>query len=230
MLLHQYLLSVWRVSLYPLYGYIFSFIPVYLPFLTRTNICTMDRRSTECQILPANVQLSIHLITHAILSLYITTLAFTVQQSHMDARYIAKFNAFRSHSGRFRLRKVRTNTFSYAITSATVYDPYLNSLVAWIFSRFCSSANCERVFQHIGRHVIRKEPPCNKNKILTNCAKVEILILFRIQCTNSSLALCVIFTFFPQLMLIKAKQLYSQSVMLKLSIFYHNNLLAFVIQ
>lgn len=157
----------------------------------------------------------------------------------MDARYIAEFNAFRSHSGRFRLRKVRTNTFSYAITSATVYDPYLKFLVAWIFSRFCSFANCERVFKHIGRHVIRKLKTNFKRKkalyfttikILTNCAKVEILILFIIQCTNSSLALCVIFTFFPQLILIKAKQLYSQSVMLKLSIFYHNNLLAFVIQ
>lgn len=107
---------------------------------------THDRTNAARPIALAHVP-SDHLITRAILSHYRTTLTFILLQSHLDARYIAKFNAFASYNGRFRWCEFRTNTFSYAIISATVYDPNLNFLVARIFCCFCSRSNCERAFR-----------------------------------------------------------------------------------
>lgn len=62
----------------------------------------------------------------AILSDYLTTLAFIVLYSHIDARYIVRFKAFVSHNVCFRSSQFRTNTFPYTIILATVYDPILN--------------------------------------------------------------------------------------------------------
>ena len=94
----------------------------------------------------AHVQSYDHLITRAILSHYLATLAFIVQQSHINARPIARFNAFASQNGRLRSCDRCATTFSYAIISATVYDPNLNFSIARLFGRFWSCANCERAF------------------------------------------------------------------------------------
>ena len=88
-----------------------------------------------------------HLITRAILSHHLATLAFIVQQSHINAKPIARFNAFASQNGRFRSCDRCVTTFSYAIISATVYDPNLNFSIARLFGRFWSCANCERAFR-----------------------------------------------------------------------------------
>ena len=106
--------------------------------------CTQDRKSAPRAIALTHVQSSDHLINCAILSHYFTTLAFVVQQSCIDARYIARFNAFALHNGRFRSCEFRRNIFSCAIISATVYNPNQNFSVARIFCRFCSCANCDR--------------------------------------------------------------------------------------
>lgn len=90
-----------------------------------------------------HLQSSNHLITCTTLSHYIPILAYIVQQLYIDARYIARFNAFASHNCRFRLYEFCTNTFLYAIISATVYDQNLNCSIARIFFRFCSCANCD---------------------------------------------------------------------------------------
>ena len=103
-----------------------------------------DRTSAARPIAIAHVQSYDHLITRAILSHYLATLAFIVQQSHINARPIARFNAFASQYGRFRSCDRCATTFSYAIFSATVYDPNLNFLIAWLFARFWSCTNCER--------------------------------------------------------------------------------------
>ena len=92
----------------------------------------------------AHVQSYNHLITRAILSHYLATLAFIVQQSHINARPIARFNAFASQNGRFRSCDRCATSFSYAIISATVYDPNPNFSIARLFGRFWSCANCER--------------------------------------------------------------------------------------
>ena len=95
----------------------------------------------------AHVQSYDHLITRAILSHYLATLAFIVQQSHINARPIARFNAFASQNGRFRSCDRCATTSSYAIISATVYDPNLNFSIARLFGRFWSCANCERALK-----------------------------------------------------------------------------------
>ena len=64
-------------------------------FLTCSSPCARP-------IAMAHVQSYDHLITRAILSHYLATLAFIVQQSHINARPIARFNAFASQNGRFR--------------------------------------------------------------------------------------------------------------------------------
>lgn len=51
---------------------------------------------------------------------YLTTLAFTVQQSHIDARLIAKLSALTSHNSRSESCEFCTSTFSCAIILATV--------------------------------------------------------------------------------------------------------------
>lgn len=68
------------------------------------------------------LQSSDRLIIRNILLHYFITLAFIVQQLHIEARYIARFNAF---ALRFISCKFRKNTFLYAIISTTVYDPNL---------------------------------------------------------------------------------------------------------
>ena len=98
----------------------------------------------------AHVQSYDHLITRAILSHYLATLAFIVQQSHINARPIARFNAFASQNGRFRSCDRCATTLSYAIISATDYDPNLNFSIARLFGRFWSCANCERAFSQAG--------------------------------------------------------------------------------
>ena len=97
---------------------------------------TQDRTSAARPIAMAHVQSYDHLITRAILSHYLATLAFIVQQSHINARPIARFNAFASQNGRFRSCDRCATTFSYAIISATVYDPNLNFSIARLFGRF----------------------------------------------------------------------------------------------
>lgn len=54
--------------------------------------------------------------------LIFSILTITVQQSHKDARHITYNSCFRSS-------KFYTDTFSYAIILATVYDPHLHFLV-----------------------------------------------------------------------------------------------------
>lgn len=83
---------------------------------------THDRTSAPRPIALTPVQSSDHLITRDILSHYLTALAFTVQQSHIDTRYIARFNAFASHNVSFGACVFRRNTFSPAIIWASVYD------------------------------------------------------------------------------------------------------------
>ena len=61
---------------------------------------TQDRTSTPRAITSTHVQSSDHLINCAILLHYFTTLAFIVQQSYIDARYITRFNVFALHNGR----------------------------------------------------------------------------------------------------------------------------------
>lgn len=85
-----------------------------------------------------------HLIFLLILSLNFSILTITVQQSHKDARHITRLSAFELHNSRFRSSKFYTNTFSYAIILATVYDPHLIFLVSQSFCQFCSCANSER--------------------------------------------------------------------------------------
>ena len=120
---------------------------VYIPPLTRTSIRTMERMIAR-PIALAHVQSSDHLVSRAILSHYLSTVAFIVQQSHIDARYIARFNAFTSHNARLDRANFVRILFSNAIISATVYDSYLIFSVARIFGRFCSCANCERGFRY----------------------------------------------------------------------------------
>lgn len=60
----------------------------------------------------------------------------------IDARYITWFNLFASHDDYFRSCKYCTNTFTYSIISAPVYDPNLNFSVAQIFCWFCWCASC----------------------------------------------------------------------------------------
>lgn len=48
---------------------------------------------------------------------YLTPLAFILQQSYIDVRYIASFNEFASHTVCFGYCEFRTNTFPYAIIS-----------------------------------------------------------------------------------------------------------------
>ena len=67
--------------------------------LTRTSILTMERMIAR-PIALAHVQSPDHLVSRAILSHYLSTVAFIVKQSHIDARYIARFNAFTSHTAR----------------------------------------------------------------------------------------------------------------------------------
>ena len=100
----------------------------------------------------AHVQSYDHLITRAILSHYLATLAFIVQQSHINARPIARFNAFASQNGRFRSCDRCATTFSYAIISATVYDPNLIFSIARLFGRIWSCANCERALRGLWKH------------------------------------------------------------------------------
>ena len=73
--------------------------------------CTQDHTSAPRAIALTHVQSSDHLINCAILLHYFTTLAFIVQQAYIDARYIARFNAFALHNGRFRSCEFHTNIF-----------------------------------------------------------------------------------------------------------------------
>lgn len=59
----------------------------------------------------------------------LSTVALILQQSHIDARYIARFNLLTSHNASVEFR---TNTFSSAILSATVYYSYLIFFVCTI--------------------------------------------------------------------------------------------------
>lgn len=72
---------------------------VYIPPLTCTSNRTMERMIARPIVL-AHVQLSDHLVSRAILSHYLSAVAFIEQQSHIDARYIAIFNAVTSYNAR----------------------------------------------------------------------------------------------------------------------------------
>lgn len=76
--------------------------------MTRTIIRTTKRMIARA----LHVQSHLHMFTCMILSHYLTTLTFFVQQSLIDAWYIARLNA--SHNGRFRSSKFHTNTFPYS--------------------------------------------------------------------------------------------------------------------
>lgn len=105
--------------------------------MTRTIIRTTKRMIARA----LHVQSHLRMFTCVILSHCLTTLTFFVQQSHIDAWYIARLNA--SHNGRFRSSKFHTNTFPYSFFLATVYDQNLHFSVARIFCYFGSCANCE---------------------------------------------------------------------------------------
>lgn len=74
---------------------------VYIPPLTCKSNRTMERMFARPIVL-AHVQLSDHLVSRAILhvSHYLSAVAFIEQQSHIDARYIAIFNAVTSYNAR----------------------------------------------------------------------------------------------------------------------------------
>lgn len=76
--------------------------------MTRTIIRTTKRMIARA----LHVQSHLRMFTCMILSHYLTTLTFFVQQSLIDAWYIARLNA--SHNGRFRSSKFHTNTFPYS--------------------------------------------------------------------------------------------------------------------
>ena len=123
-------------------------IYIYTPYESHEHSYdrTQDRTSAARPIAMAHIQSCDHMTTRAILSHYLATLAFIVQRSHINARPIARFNAFASQNGRFRSCDRCATTFSYAIISATVYDPNLNFSIARLFGRSWSCANCERAF------------------------------------------------------------------------------------
>lgn len=76
--------------------------------MTRTIIRTTKRMIARA----LHVQSHLRMFTCMILSHYLTTLTFFVQQSLIDAWYIARWNA--SHNGRFRSSIFHTNTFPYS--------------------------------------------------------------------------------------------------------------------
>lgn len=114
--------------------------------LTRKNIRTTERMIARAPHVQAHRRTFNRPITW---SLARPCCIFILQQSHIDAKYIAGFNAFASHNICFRSCEFSTNTFSYAIFSAILYYSNLNFSVVRIFCRFCSCAKCERVFKII---------------------------------------------------------------------------------
>lgn len=70
-----------------------------------------------------------HLIFLLILLLNFSILTIIVQQSRKDARHITRLSVFELHNSCFRSSTFYTDTFSYAIILATVYDPHLHFLV-----------------------------------------------------------------------------------------------------
>lgn len=98
---------------------------------------THERTSAARPIALVHVQPSDYLVIRAILLHYHTALAFIIHQSHINARFIARFTAFTSQNGRFESCEFCMSTFSFANTLWTVYDPYLIFSVARIF---CSPA------------------------------------------------------------------------------------------
>lgn len=125
--------------------------------LTRTSIRIMERM-IACPIALAHVQSSDPLVSRAILSHYLSTVAFIVQQSHIDTRYIARFNALGSHKARLDRAIFVRILFSNAIISATGYDSYLIFSVARIFCCFWSCTNCERGFIHVKTEIRLVKP------------------------------------------------------------------------
>ena len=94
---------------------------IYPLWLNRTSIRTMERMIAR-PIALTHVQSSDHLVSRAILSHYLSKVPFIVQESHIDARYIARFNAFTSHNARLDRANFVRILFSNAIISAKVYD------------------------------------------------------------------------------------------------------------
>lgn len=75
-----------------------------------------DRTSTARPLAVVHIQSFDHLVFRAILSHYLTILAFIVKKkSHIDVRYISKFTAFISHNGCSESCGFRTGTFPLAI-------------------------------------------------------------------------------------------------------------------
>lgn len=107
--------SPWAAS-FLAFSYVYWIWAVYIhvPPLTRTIIRTMERIIAR-PITLAHVQSSDHLVSRAFLSYYLSTVAFIVQESHTDARYIARFNAFTSYNARLDRAKFVRILFSYAI-------------------------------------------------------------------------------------------------------------------
>ena len=154
-------------------------VDIYIPLWIERAFVRSNARSYEAArpIAMAHVQSYDHLITRAILSHYLATLAFIVQQSHINARPIARFNAFTSQNGRFRSCDRCATTFSFAIISATVYDPNLNFSIARLFGRFWSCANCERAFSKSDTMTAIPIGPNNTN--LTEDVEILLSAKFR---------------------------------------------------
>lgn len=118
--------------------------------MSRTSIRTRKRLTgrTSYRIYARSIVLSSG--RRAIPSHYLITLAFIVQKSYIDAKYIARFNVFTLHNSRFESGELSTSTFYMQLFLQQFTNHILFFLVARIlvFCRICSCANCLRGFTH----------------------------------------------------------------------------------
>lgn len=94
----------------------------YRPHLTRRCCLTVKRMigRLSCNLFGAG-----SIVRKSWISCDPTALAFIVQQSHIHARYLKRFNLFTSCNGRSESCEFRTSTSSYAIILTAVYELYL---------------------------------------------------------------------------------------------------------
>lgn len=149
--------------------------PVYI-YPSALHNAMHEHTSAAGSIACVYLQSSDRLIIRNILLHYFITLAFTVQQLHIEARYIAKFNAF---ALRFISCKFRKNTFLYAIISTTVYDPNL----FFKSQKYLSHLLVRQLWKGLKYHFLSNVEKINPCKFST---RVKFLFgLKRCYCTKS---------------------------------------------